>query len=243
MLILSSFLTQSQIINIESLRKVTDTVGWSGHIRLKTNITKNKNRIFDISNNIRLQYKKGKNLWLFINNIDFKEANSKSLVSRNGQHLRHNYRLGKRTVLETFVQRQVDEISFIKNRFLIGNGLRFKLSKLENYKFYFGSLIMYEYEHSEADVTNYYNHWRNSSYISFSLYPTENITIVSTTYFQPRLDKFNDFRLSSQTSIVLKIIKNLAFTTQFTYQFDSFPVFSVPKEQYKLTNGILYSFN
>lgn len=241
-LILSSFFTQSQIVNVENLRQATDTSRWSGYVRLDVNLTKNKNRIFNISNDIRIQYKKDKQLWLFINDIDFKEANATSLVSRNSQHLRYNYQFISRIVLEAFTQHQTDKISAIKNRFLIGSGLRFKLSQSEQYKFYFGSLVMYEYEHSETAISTYHNDWRNSSYVSFSLYPKSNISIVSTTYLQPRLDLINDYRISSQTSIALKVIKNLAYTATFTYQFDKFPVLGIPKEQYKLTNGLVYSF-
>lgn len=238
-----SLVAQSQIINIENLRRVTDTSGWSGYVRLDLNLTKNKNRIFDVSNDIRVQYKKEKHLWLFVNDIDFKEANNNSLVSRNAQHLRYNYRFKPRFTLEVFTQRQTDNIAAIKNRFLIGSGLRFKLLKHKDYKVYVGSLAMYEYEHSETEFKAFHNDWRNSSYISFSLHPKENISMVSTTYFQPRFDKFSDFRVSSISSVALKIIKNLAFTTSFTYRYDKYPVLGIPREQYKLTNGLVYSFD
>ncbi|TXE07534.1 DUF481 domain-containing protein [Gelidibacter salicanalis] len=75
-----------------------------------------------------------------------------------------------------------------------------------------------------------------------SLYPTETLGIISTSYYQPRLDAFNDYRLSSTTSILLKIWENLSFKTTFTYNFDAYPVVTIPKAQYELTNGLLYTF-
>ena len=236
------FITNAQVINVENLRRVTDTTGWSGFTRLDLHLIKNKNTIFGISNRTRIQYKTKNHLWLFINDLDFREANSNKFVSRNAQHLRYNYRFNDKIALEAFLQSQTDEIAAIRFRGLVGTGLRFKLSKNEKYKFYLGSLVMYEHENVNSDVEEANRDWRSSSYFSMSLFPKKNISIVSTTYYQPRFDMFSDFRISSQSTIALGIFKNLSFTTNFTYQYDQFPVLGIPKEQYRLTNGILYMF-
>lgn len=236
------FLGISQIINVESLRRVTDTVGWSGNVRLNLHLIKNTNSIFGISNRIRIQYKTKKHLWLFVNNLDFREANSEKFVSKNSQHFRHNYKLNKQFSIESFIQSQQNEIAAIRFRGLIGSGIRYKFTTSEKYKLYLGSLIMYENEKVISDTEKNHKDWRSSSYFSMSLFPKKNISIVSTTYFQPRLNQFSDFRISSQTTLALKIIKNLSFSTTFTYQYDEFPVLGIPKELYRLTNGIVYSF-
>ncbi|MDY0780489.1 DUF481 domain-containing protein [Tenacibaculum sp. IB213877] len=240
---MSSFFAQSQIINVENLRRVTDTSGWSGYAKVNFQLIKNTNKIFSFSNRIRVQHKKEKTLWLFINDLDFREANSNTLVSKNAQHLRFNYKLKPQIIIETFAQSQQDKISAINFRGLLGSGLRFKLTKSEKYKLYLGSLLMFEHEKSNRETEPIRNDWRNSSYFSFSLYPKENVTIVSTTYFQPRLDQFSDFRVSSQTYLAVEVIKNLSFTATFSYQYDKFPVIGIPNEQYVLTNGLMYSFN
>lgn len=233
----------AQIINVENLRRVTDTTGWSGFARLDLHLIKNRNKIFGFSNRIRIQYKTENHLWLFINDLDFREANSNKLVSKNSQHLRHNYRFNEKIALESFLQSQENEIAAIRFRGLVGVGLRYKLLKSEKYKLYLGSLVMYENEKVfESGEQRTHNDWRNSSYFSMSLFPTDNISISSTTYFQPRFDLFSDFRVSSQTTMSFKVVKNLRFATTFTYQYDEFPVLGIPKEQYRLTNGIVYSF-
>lgn len=236
------FIGFSQIINVENLRRVTDTVGWSGNVRLNLHLIKNANTIFGISNRIRVQYKTKNHLWLFINDIDFREANSTKLVSKNSQHFRHNYRFYNRFALESFIQSQQNEIAAIRFRGLIGSGIRYKLTPSEKYKLYLGSLVMYEYENEISNIEQTHKDWRSSSYFSMSLFPKKNISLVSTTYFQPRLNQFTDFRISSQTTLALRIVKNLSFSTTFTYQYDEFPVVGIPKEQYRLTNGIVYSF-
>ncbi|MCH2034055.1 MAG: DUF481 domain-containing protein [Tenacibaculum sp.] len=236
------FVLQSQIINVENIRRVTDTTGWSGYTRLIVNLVKNRNTIFGISNRTRIQYKTKEHLWLLLNDLDFRKANENKLVSRNAQHFRYNYRFHPKFAFEAFLQSQTDEIAAIRFRGLIGSGIRFKISKNEKYKLYLGSLIMYEHENINSTIEDNNRDWRNSTYFSMSLYPKKNISIVSTTYFQPRFDMFSDFRISSQNTIAFEIFKKLMFTTNFTYQYDEFPVIGVPKEQYRLTNGLLYSF-
>lgn len=145
--------------------------------------------------------------------------------------------------MEGFAQAQYDAISEIDFRGLIGAGPRFKLNSQEDYRFYLGTLIMYEYEKaSDLETDRINKDVRGSTYFSFSLYPTETLGIISTSYYQPRLDKLKDFRLSSTTSILLKIWEHLAFKTTFIYNFDAYPVVTIPKSQYELTNGLLYTF-
>ncbi len=236
--------TCAQIVNVESIRKVSDTSRWSGYANLSFDLTKNKNRIFNLKNKVHLQYLYEKNLVLFVNDINFKENNDSKLVSKGTQHLRYNYKLKSSFALEAFVQSQYDEISAIKLRVLLGTGPRFKILKSNNYNFFIGILSMYEYEKND-DTTESIIHrdFRNSTYLSFSLFPKNDIAIVSTTYYQPLYKNFNDYRLSNDTSIVISVFKNLAFNVGLTYLYDAMPVNDVPKEQYKITNGLTYSFN
>ncbi len=240
---MSSFFAHTQIINVENLRRVTDTLGWSGYTKVNFQLIKNTNKIFSFSNRIRVQYKTDKSLWLFINDLDFKEANSTKLVSKNAQHLRYNHKINPKLSLEAFLQSQQDKISAINFRGLVGSGIRYKFNKSDKYKLYLGSAIMFEHEYAKIDNPTNHNDFRNSSYFSCSLFPKENVSLVSTTYFQPRLDKFSDFRISSQTSIAVEVFKNLSFTTTFSYQYDKFPVIGITNEQYVLSNGLMYSFD
>ncbi len=234
-----------QIINVESLRKVSDSIKWSGSASLDIGIIKNTSSIFRISNNAHFQYNNKKNLWLFINHLNFQKIEGNSFVNRGTQHFRYNRTLRPKLKLEAFVQAQYDMISKINFRGLIGLGPRFKLSTNDDYRIYLGTLMMYEYEKaSNTILTNrIQKDLRASIYLSFSLYPTEIISIISTSYYQPKIKSFNDYRIANNTSVLFDIFKNLSFKTSFTYNFDAFPVKqSIPKTQYELTNGLLYVF-
>ncbi|MBO3098460.1 DUF481 domain-containing protein [Gelidibacter pelagius] len=235
--------SQAQVINVETLRKKTDSAKWTGSVSLDASLIKNKNNIFKIATKADLQYNNKKELWLFINDLKFEKAAGESFVNKGTQHLRYNYTITEKIKMEGFAQAQYDAISEIDFRGLIGAGPRFKLSTNDDYRFYLGTLIMYEYEKASEIATNRINKdIRGSAYLSFSLYPTETLGIISTSYFQPRVDKLKDYRLSSTTSVLFKIWEDLAFKTTFIYNFDAYPVVTIPKSQYELTNGLLYTF-
>lgn len=234
---------KAQVINVESLRKKTDSAKWTGSVSLDASLIKNKNELFKIATKADIQYNNKKELWLFVNDLKFEKAAGASFVNKGTQHLRYNHSVGKTVKMEVFAQAQYDAISEIDFRGLIGTGPRFKLTSNDDYRFYLGTLIMYEYEKaSEIAVERIQKDVRASTYLSFSLYPTETLSIISTSYYQPRLDKLNDFRLSSTTSVLFKIWENLAFKTTFSYNYDAEPVITIPKSQYELTNGLLYTF-
>lgn len=237
---------QSQAgINVESLRETTDKK-WIGSIGLNMGLIKNTNNIFWISNNAQIQYKDSThtNYWLLYNQLSFQKLEGESFVNKGTQHLRYNRKISEKTKMEAFVQTQYDAISKIDLRLLIGTGPRFKLSNNDkHYRIYLGTLIMYEYEKTTSISEDMIQKdFRGSSYLSLNFYPTETISIVSTTYYQPKLELFSDYRLLSNTTIEFKIIEKLSFTANFDYSFDAFPVEGIPKAQYELTNGLLYEF-
>ncbi len=163
----------AQIINVESLRHVSDSSKWSGSAGLDLGLIKNTNSIFRITNRVRLQYNTDKNLYLFINDINLQKIENNSFVNRGIQHLRYNRKLGERLKLEAFTQSQYDAISDIKFRGLLGIGPRFKLSKNKNFRYYLGTLLMYEHEEALEHSIKIIRDFRGSAYFSCSLYPLE----------------------------------------------------------------------
>jgi len=238
-----SIVLNAQILNVESLRKVTDTSGFSGSTTLDFALKRTTNDFFTLSSKIHFQYKMNKHLALFKNDVKLQKIEGESFENGGITHLRYNYRFARRIAWEIFTQGQYNKISFIKFRGLLGTGPRFKLTKSENYKFYLGTLVMYEYEELEDNVTPVQRDFRGSIYASFSLYPIKTLSLISTTYYQPRLSQFGDYRVSNESSLLIDVYKNLAFSINYTFTFDSFPAEGIPNSQYDFATGIVYSFD
>ena len=241
--VLFSLSIQSQILNAESLRKVTDTSGFSGAASLDFSIKRDLNDYLGFSSSIHLQYKMKKHLVLLKNDIELKNIEGNKFENAGITHLRYNYRFHPRIAWEIFGQAQYNKVSKIDFRGLLGTGPRFKLTTSEKYKIYVGTHIMYEQEELSDGVTPLQREMRGTSYLSISIYPRDNIRFISTTYYQPLLENFRDHRVSNQSSLLIDLFKNFAFKTSYTFTFDAYPAEGIPTSQYNLTSGIVYSFN
>ena len=243
-LICLSTSASAQILNAESLRKVTDTSGYSGSATVDFALRRNANNDFlIISSDIHIQYKMKPHLILFKNDISFVKIEGEDFDDSFISHLRYNYRFHPRIAWEIFLQGQYNKVNLIEFRGLVGTGPRFKLTTSEKFKFYLGTLVMYEHENVIDGVTPTQKNFRGSSYLSFSLYPTDNITIVSTTYYQPNFEAFSDYRISTQNSLVVKIIENLGLNVSWNFLYDTFPAVGIPESQFDFSTGLTYTFD
>jgi len=241
LLILSVFCASAQIINIESQRIITDTVGWSGDLGISLAASKNAKSYTAFNGHGHVQHKNHNNLWLFILDYDLVHAGDENFSDSWFGHLRYNRKLGKTIRAEAFFQGQYNEISKIDLRILNGLGVRFKLSDLERSKFYYGITYMYEYE-EVADIAEINHDHRLSSYFTFTLKPESNVLFRNTTYIQPLLSDFQDYRLSNDSRLIFSITKQLKFTTTFSFLFDSRPPIEVPNSIYQINNGLNFQF-
>ena len=233
----------AQILNAESLRKVTDTSGWSGSMSANFALKRNVNDFLEFGSDIHIQYKMSKHLVLLKNDIKFQKIEGNKFENSGITHIRHNYRFAPRVAWEVFVQGQYNKVNLVKFRALLGTGPRFKITHSEKYKFYLGVLTMLEYEEVTDGVTPLQRDLRGSSYLSFSLYPSEHVTIISTTYYQPLLRAVHDYRISSQSSLIVGLFSNFSLKTSYTFIYDVFPALGIPNSQYNLSTGVAYSFD
>lgn len=240
--ILSTFSASGQILNIESLRKVTDTSGFTGFASLDFSLKRDKNKYYEIGNEIHVQYKMRKHLVLWKNDLHLKSIEGNKFENSAAAHLRYNYRFHPSIAGEIFVQAQYNKVSKIDFRGLIGLGPRFKLTNHEDYKVYLGVTMMYEQEELDDKSIPVQRDLRGSSYLSFSLHPTPVLSIVGTTYYQPKLRDFKDYRVSSETSLVFNVFTKLAFKTSYVFIYDSYTAQDIPTSQYELKTGVVYNF-
>lgn len=237
-----SFNATAQILNVESLRKVTDTSGFSGSIGLDFSLKRDKNNYFEFSTDALIQYKMRRHLVLWKNDVNFKNISGNKFQNSGVSHLRYNYKIHPQIAIEVFAQAQYNKVSKIDFRGLLGVGPRIKLTTSEDYKVYLGTHLMFEQEELDNEISIVRRHFRNSTYLSFSLYPTSRITVVSTTYYQPKLSDLKDYRMSSETSFIINIFSRFSFKTSYTFIYDEYPAEGIPNSQYNLTSGIVYVF-
>lgn len=232
-----------QIVNIESRRFQTDTVGWKGSANIGFSMGKQRQTFFILNASAHVQYKSKKHLYLLLGSNELLKSKSDNYVNAGFVHFRHNYSLKIKWLRwESFTQAQFNQINGLRLRYLLGSGMRFKVLKYDNYRMYIGTLYMYEHE-VNIDRTQKLNEFRFSGYLSFVLRPTEIVEFISTTYYQPNVAANKDFRLSTQNSIKLRVHKNFNLGMNFVLNYDSSPpVGAVTNLTYLWSNNLIVDF-
>jgi len=231
----------AQIVNIEGKRIATDTVGFAGSLGINLSASKFTQSFVAANINGHLQYKTKKDLILLISDYEVVNAGGENFNNSGFLHLRYNRKLSKVIRSELFTQAQYNSVTKLDVRLLNGLGLRFKLSQYERAKFYWGVAAMYEHEQVEDEGTM--NDVRLSSYLTFTLRPEKTVVFSNTTYAQPRIDNFADYRISNNSRLQFDITKQLKFVTNFSFLYDAKPPIEVPKVNYQIRNGLTYKFN
>lgn len=229
----------AQILNVEQQRIVTDTTGWAGRINLSISASKFTKSLFAFNGLSHLQYKTKKDLYLIVLNYDIVNAGGENFDNRGYCHFRYNRKINELIRWELFTQVQFNSLTKINQRWLTGIGPRLKLSEYEKAKFYFGIAYMYEFEELKEPKIFHRDH-RLSSYFTFTLLPETQVKLVNTTYIQPLIRDFTDFRVSNDTALSFRISKSLRFTTSLSFLYDENPPLEVPQLNYLLKNGIEY---
>lgn len=241
-LIILSFNTFSQIVNIEKKRK--DVKGFQATSTFDFNIKETGNTIIEFKNLIDIQYAFKKSTIIFINDIKLLRVDKGSLINNGFQHLRYNYTLKDTNflTLEAFAQFQYNEQKLLQKRVLGGIGPRFRIVKKPGIIWYFAPLSMFEYEqladslHSETQII------RLDAYTDFNCTINKLISYNMTVYWQPDYTRFSDYRLSGETGLRLNFSKFFSYEIVFTLEYDNLPPQNVQKTFRSFNNRLVFKF-
>ncbi len=233
---------KAQIVNIERARMQSDTTGWMGSAGASISLTQNVTQIFSADLDAHIQYKSKKSLFLFLGSYGFLKGDGKKLIDNTFFHFRYNYKITSILRWEVFTQLQQNVIANIRSRYLLGTGPRFKILSTNLIRLYAATLIMYEREKEKNVNGTLHTDFRSSSYISFTITPNKMLEIISTTFFQPLLNNWNDYRILNQASLRVKAGKKLSLRINWNYLNDSYPVAGIPSVSYTLSTGFNYDF-
>lgn len=236
----SPHVSQAQVVNIENKRFLNDTNGWVGRTDFNFGLTKNTRQIVTLNNTIRVQYQKNKSRFLVLNDVGFIQAGGDNFVNSGFQHLRYSYKLKDRITLESFVQLQYNPVLRLKWRFLSGAGPRFKIIKKPAFKLYAAVLYMYEYEEIIMSPIN--RDHRFSSYLTFTWNLSKQLEWTSTTFYQPNIENFGDYRIAHDGSLEISLSKHITFLLSTNVLFDTKQPDGIPELTYAVRNGISFRF-
>lgn len=230
----------SQVVNIESQRIHSDTTGWDGTLEAGFSVNQNNSLLISATSLAHVQYKTKKDLYMVVGNWRFTNGGTSRFVNDGMAHFRYNHKFNSWLRLEAFTQVQYNELLNLRLRYLVGMGPRFKFIDKKMLHMYTGVLYMFEYENQSINDTLEYNN-RLSTYLSWTIDPNPNFSFVATTYYQPKLTDWSDFRISGNYALKFKAFKRLAFKIEFSFLYDSTPSISINKFVFNGTTGIVFN--
>jgi hypothetical protein len=230
----------SQLINIEDKRLNSDEDGWIGNIDFNAKYTKNINSVWQLSNKISIQYRKKKYTHLFLNDISLVRSDQNDLVNYGFAHYRLSREIPHYDFItwESFTQIQYNSVQKIRQRTLLGTGLRFNIVDTDSIYFTYGFALMYEYE--ETTIPEFSNTIRNSNYLSFDWKISKVWEFKTIIYYQPSIGDFSDYRLSNVTNLSHLLTEHISLVFNLNLLYDSEPPIDVPVNSFQ--SGLLVRF-
>jgi len=235
-------------VNTEKLRMTPEDEGFTGSISLSLTTKTGNVGYLDGSAGLGVANRFGKNLFFVVGSsryaakrkrsdriADHTDGVERDVLSKDARYFhahlaaaRYNRFFSERVIGELYAQTEFNEFLLLDLRLLGGLGPRFVLFEEEAGAGYFGASYMAEYESlsdddistdEEADVLAH----RLSSYLTFRVTLPGGVEVTSTTYYQPRLTDWFDFRIFNDSALTVALNDWLQWSLGFTLRHDSEP--------------------
>lgn len=158
-------------------------------------------------------------------------------------HLRYTHMFKPRVGTDVFGQLQFDEFHLLDRRVLAGTGLRLDAVHNARMELWLGSGYMAEFEHLNVEPpeeSRVLNH-RWASYASFNLVVVpEIVTLLGTTYVQPRFDELRDVQVLSEWFLDIHVNKYFSLGPDVLIRYDSRPPGGLKPLDYGLYNNLTF---
>lgn len=234
-------------INIEQLRMDDDTSGlWSGHIESELTFKKGNSDFVLLESTVAIEADWTKRSLLLVLKGDIGESNGSRVSNEFVSHLRFIEKHSQTVHYEAFLQYNYNLARKILNREIAGGGARFILLEDPKWKLRLGIGAMYERE--EFDVPRESGEWREvqqvrgSNYLSLGIIPAPNMSITTTTYYQPSFKNIQDFRILSESKASFRFSGSLSFTVKFNLIYDNIPLTGLKSYDIDSKYGVTWDF-
>lgn len=235
------------IVSMESIHLGKPPQGYSGAFDINAIGEYGNTEKSSVSTGLKLVRNKAAATDFMLANYQYGQSGGVRDKNKAFIHGRHIQQLTPKYAWEGFAQASSDEFTRLKLRLLLGAGARISLwQNADSLQGFFGLGGFYEKERldveegSGEDKTT--EAWRANVYLVYKASINEHVSVVSTTYYQPNLDRFGDFRAIEDASLVSKLTDKLAAKISLDVTHDSEPPSGVKNTDTTLSVGLDVSF-
>lgn len=235
----------ASIVNIESQRDVVEE-GFSGRFHLALGGAAGNTDKLNLRTGARLEWKRDAVTDLGILEYHYGETGAVRDTNRAFGHLRRTVQYRERRAVEAFGQVERNEFTRLSFRGLAGGGLRFTLSRHEDFRAYLGlgGFAVRESLEDQPEVTDAgeRDFLRGNLYLSLNGNLNDYTTLYNTLYYQPALDDFPDFRLLNESGLLIQLTQQIDLRSSLQVVHQSRPPQRVERTDFTYLTGIEYRF-
>ena len=175
--------------------------------------------------------------------LDRLKKGSDQILDNQYLHLRHNYLFRERLRTFHFLQLQNNQNLFLKRRFLLGSGLRYRLTGGTEASLDVGTGVMWEAERLDPEKLHpgedeETETLRMANLVVGSGPVGEGSRWTAVVYYQPAFSGFEDYRLLGEAGLSVKITNSLDLTVDLTWRHDSRAPVGLKEDDLGLKTGI-----
>ena len=246
MLLTCYSLPASAIVNVENMRVGPAQPGLSANIDLSISGKRGNTDKDEYSLGTRIQSTSEMVTDFIVASYDYGEASDITNTNKIFTHARHVKQFQPRRAWEVFAQAEENEFARLSFRGLLGVGLRFTLAETpERIGLYLGTGAFWSREtlDRQTGLSDYgtESFGRANLYLVYKHRLNNQLSLVSTTYYQPRLSDSADFRALEQAGLAVKMTDNLSLKLSLDIAHDSRPQ-SIDKTDSSYNTSLSYQF-
>lgn len=209
----------SAFINVESIRKIKGE-GFFGRSGLQASGQMGNTEKFTSQFSTTGAYRFEKNELLYIGNYKYGTSAKEKDTNQGSGHIRHTWGYLNPLAYELFVQSEFDEFKELNSRNYLGGNLRFRLLASDAHVVYAGLGTFYEIE-DFTGMEEDKDHLRANIYLSQVHNLSKTSSLFVTLYYQPQIDKMNNYRVRLQSGIDVQLTEVLSLSITFNASHDT----------------------
>jgi hypothetical protein len=232
-------------VNIESLRR-DSVAGTSGSLEAEFVVRTGNVEIVLLGLGGRVDFGGERTSAFVVGNGELGFQGGRRFSNSALLHVRQNYAVSPRVVLETFQQLDYDRARRLTFRGLLGAGPRLSLARSGGWRVALGTAYMFEHEWLDLPDTAVHpvrtSAHRWSNYLSAVATLRGGSTVAITVYTQPQLSDFDDTRVLGDARLVARLGTRVSATMSLNLRYDSRPPDGIRDLDATLRNGLAIAF-
>jgi putative salt-induced outer membrane protein YdiY len=234
-------------VNTEAMRGIEYSQGFQSSLAGQFTWVSGNSEFVKTNGLARIDYVQGRYQGFLVGNYELGKKDGDNFIHNGFMHFRNVIQLIPHADLELFSQLEFNEFLQLERRQLLGGDIRLGMAtasvdSVVAGRAYLGLGLMHEIESIDGDFPDHQSVVRATSYLNVKWNIGDRLLLQAVAYYQPRIKDAEDYRILAQSSLTIKLYKNLAFETAFKLRFDSQPPRGVKTIDMESVNGLRINF-